>query len=700
MEENRKFFSLNWAAAVLIMALHLVPVTIEAQTQTRTQSQSQTQPPAQGQTQTQTQTQTPVPVTISGEKIVVEGKVYYMHQVQKGQTLYSIARAYTVSVDMLARENGIADNGIKEGQVIRIPAAAVAQGQASTRNTPSANGQPTGGVPGGQASGHQQTAGTAAASAGRAVQPSTSPANQDERYIYHRVKRGETLGIIASEYGISVRDLKRANKGLLFPHEGDTLLIPRNRISTAQKERRGEPPVIEIPADTVVQDTVAVEEETESFTLPASRTVIDRLQGSVRVAVLLPFFIRENSTRFRADTAITESDDNLNYNEQGRTSGSIYDGSLPFLEAYEGILIAVDSLRSLGLTVELDVFDTGADTVGLHRLIQSGSLDGADLIIGPVFSYHLEQIAGWAAARDIPLVSPVPLRASDITLNKPTLYRVFPSESVIRATMAMELVSHPESKVIFLHSDSSMYDPATSALWRKVIESTGGDSAVAEGRLVAHHYTGVTEKRNVYGNVSILENLLDQSRENIIVLATNQTPVVSSAFSALHSLTKRYDIKVLGYPEIRGLETIDLKYFYDLELLIPSESYVDFMSPATQSFSSLFMRKFRTEPMAESFAWRGFDIAWYFIGGIAYRGKDFLRDPGTFNPALLCLEPDFRRDSRQNGYENRGIFILHYHRDMTIEIKRPWSKPVEEEVEFQSPFRKPFPGSSGHNRER
>ena len=38
-----------------------------------------------------------------------------------------------------------------------------------------------------------------------------------------------------------------------------------------------------------------------------------------------------------------------------------------------------------------------AYNAGLHRLIHSGSLDGADLIIGPVFSYHLEQIAGWAA---------------------------------------------------------------------------------------------------------------------------------------------------------------------------------------------------------------------------------------------------------------------------------------------------------------
>ncbi|MHC1731752.1 MAG: LysM peptidoglycan-binding domain-containing protein [Bacteroidales bacterium] len=686
MEENKRFFSWLNAAAVLIIVLPLMTLAVEAQTRTTTQAQ--------------TQTQTPVPVTISGEKIVVEGKVYYMHQVQKGQTLYSIARAYSVTVDMLSRENAISDNGIKEGQVIRIPAAAVAQGQAAARSAQAKNQQQQGGQPGGHVSGQPQTGGTPSAAAGRSTQPATSPANQDERYIYHRVRREETLGTIAGEYGISVRDLKRANKGLLFPHEGDYLLIPRNKVSTAQKDRRAQQQVIEIPVDTLSHDTIAVQDEKEIFTLPGLRTEIDRLQGSVRVAVLLPFFTRENSARFQADSALTETDGNRNYREQGRSFGTIYDGSLPFLEAYEGILIAVDSLRSLGLTVELDVFDTGADTSGVYRLIHSGSLDGADLIIGPVFSYHLEQIAGWAAERDIPIVSPVPLRDRDITLNKPTLYRVIPSESVIREIMARELMSHPESKVIFLHSDSAMYDPATSALWRRVTVATGCDTAFTEDRLVAHHYTGVTEKRNVYGNVATLESLMDQTRENIIVLATTQTPIISSAFSALHSLTKRYNIKVLGYPEIRGLETIDLKYFFDLELLIPAESYVDFLSPAAQEFSSLFMKKFRTEPMAESFAWRGFDIAWYFIGGLAYRGKEFLRDPGTFNPALLCLEPDFRRDSRQNGYENRGIFILHYHRDMTIEIKRPWSQQVKEAEEFQSPFRKPFPGSSGHNRER
>jgi hypothetical protein len=118
------------------------------------------------------------------------------------------------------------------------------------------------------------------------------------------------------------------------------------------------------------------------------------------------------------------------------------------------------------------------------------------------------------------------------------------------------------------------------------------------------------------------------------------------------------------------------------------------------SFISRFLKKFKTEPMEESFAWRGFDIAWYFIGGLATGGKEFLKDPGIFNPELLCLEPDFRRGSRQDGYENRGIFMMHYHKDMTIEINRPWPPPVIEEQDIAEPLRFIFSGSSERNREQ
>lgn len=612
--------------------------------------------------------QVPVPVEVSKQKIASEGKVYYIHVVVKGQTLYSISKAYNVNIDQISLENAIQTDGIKEGQVLRIPASNGSQ-SASKATVAQPKEQP-GSQSVNKGSTVSATAGTAA---------SANPKSQDERYLYHKVRRGETLSTIADEYGISVRDLKRSNKGLLFPREGEYLLVPRKKMSEQSQERIAMSAANAALPDSLRADTLSLAEVPEAFTVPGERTVINRLNGTVRVAVLLPFFLEENNARSYIDSTKRDAQGNKIYREVVKPEGWIYEGSVPFLEAYEGILLAVDSLRTLGLVVELDVYDTGAESERIERLLWSDELNKTDLIIGPVYSHNVEKISSWAAERNIPVVSPVGLRDRHILENKPTLYRVIPSENVAQDIMAGELRRNRGKNVLFLYADSAMGDPATSALWEKVRNVMAEDSRDDTTSLTPFFFTGLTARSNAYSGVTSIDNLLDAGRENVIILASTNTSVVSSTFSTLHSLSRKYNIKVIGYPEIRGLETVDLRYYYDLGLTIPAESYIDFSSPSIQAFVTAFRRKFMTEPMAESYAWRGFDIAWYFIGGIATGGKDFLKDPGIFNPELLCLEPDFRRESRLNGYENRGMFVLNYRKDMTIEITRPGSGPATEE---------------------
>ena len=174
-----------------------------------------------------------------------------------------------------------------------------------------------------------------------------------------------------------------------------------------------------------VPDSLMLAEPVEIFTFPSTRTEISKLDGSVRVAILFPFFIDENNDRTYIDSSRFDSRGNKFYREVTMPATWIYEGSIPFLEAYEGILLAVDSLRTLGLSMELDVYDTGGDTTRINRLIWSGALNNADLIIGPAYSYNLEKISSWAVFHDIPVVSPVPLRDRDIVIDRPTLYRVF-----------------------------------------------------------------------------------------------------------------------------------------------------------------------------------------------------------------------------------------------------------------------------------
>lgn len=632
--------------------------------------------------------QEPVPVEVSDQRAAMGGKQYFIHEVLRGQTLYSISKAYKVTIEQIRSENVIADNGIQEGQKLRIPVAAELQKRggnvvpAPVRDTVPPRQQPAAG---------ERTSGI----------PVGEPAAEqgDEKYIHHRVRRGETLASIAGQYGVTVKELKRANRGLLFPQPGDHILVPRRRVSTDYRQRQTPGVTDTIRLGEQVPDTLFIPEEKEIFTVAEARTEVRSLSGSVHVAVLLPFYTGENSRRSYIDSTRKDIRGDVIYREVTLPSTWIYEGSLPFLEAYEGILMAADSLRSLGLAIKLDVYDTQADTSQINRLIWSGKLDNADLIIGPVFSYNLEKISSWAAERGIPVVSPVPLRDRDILTNRPTLYRVFPSEKMAHRIMAGELKSHPGSNIIFLHGDSAMYDPSTALLWESVRDVAREMAPYDTIGPVPFWFRGMSSRRDAYSGVTSLDTLFSSERENIVILASKNSSVISSAFSAIHSLLRKYDIRVIGYPEVRDLETIDLKYFYDLELLVPAECYVDLDAPEARAFSNSFMKRFQTEPMAGSFAWRGFDIALYFIGGIALYGNDFLADPGLFNPLLLCLEPDFRRDSRSEGYENRGMFILQYRKDMTIEVKRPWPRIYFEEEpavvhEADSVVTDPFSDSS------
>lgn len=105
-----------------------------------------------------------------------------VHEVQTGDTLYSISKKYGVSVNDIQDANGFSDNGIKVGQKIKIPVKG-ADSSSVAAKAPTANST----VPAASSK-------TAAAS--------------DGTYV---VQKGETWFGISKKYGISVADLQKLN---------------------------------------------------------------------------------------------------------------------------------------------------------------------------------------------------------------------------------------------------------------------------------------------------------------------------------------------------------------------------------------------------------------------------------------------------------------------------------------------------------
>jgi LysM repeat protein len=172
-----------------------------------------------------------------------------VHTVQRGETLFSIARRYGVSVDAVSGANGIGDpSRIYAGQRLVIPIPATENPADSSASLPAAAGATHTVQPGenlyrialrhgttvqalaqinGLYNPRQIYVGQVLRIPGSAAAPTVGYQAQHAAST-HTVQRGETLSAIASRYGVSLWTLVQvngiANPGMIFP--GQVLSIP------------------------------------------------------------------------------------------------------------------------------------------------------------------------------------------------------------------------------------------------------------------------------------------------------------------------------------------------------------------------------------------------------------------------------------------------------------------------------------------
>jgi LysM repeat protein len=629
-----------------------------------------------------------VVVERSKEKVVISGKPYYVHQVKKGETAYSISKAYGITVEELAKENPPAVYGLNEGQALRIPVREVSE-NTQPQSRPARRDE-TRFIyhklqPGETVYSLSKLYGVSEneiISANRGIDITRLPvgaeiavpkrefmtdrqefAVQESNYIFHKVVKGESLSSIADKYGLTVRELRKENRNIRFPQVGDYIRIP---VPKSAETVISEPPK---------PDTAKAEAETPVIILqrPSGYTQVRNLTGSLDVAVLLPFYLRENASRTYIDSSKVVKGRNVPRVVK-RPDDWIYTRSLGFLEMYEGILLATDTLRSLGLDISLHVYDIKNDTLELTRLIARGDLDSMDLIIGPVYSSNLAIMTAYANKIGIPVVSPVPLLNNMALVNNPNLFIANTSIDVAQNAISKKIGEYYADNFVFIHTDTAGVDPDVKNFKEKILRELSNRLPFEEIKFKEFLFYS----RSVFGSDSInrLSHTLTSSSDNIIIIASEEGPVVSEILQDVHTLSKKYPVKVFGYPSMRGLDNLEPKFIFDLDILMFSPSWIDYSRKDVMRFNSDFRQKFLTEPHEMSYAWLGYDIAYYFLSGMAIHGKIFSAHPEIHNPDLLETEFDFQRKSASDGFENQKLFPVRYARDYEIRLEAE-SSPVQ-----------------------
>ena len=534
-----------------------------------------------------------------------------------------------------------------------------------------------------------------------------SSCGQQKKYISYTVKKGETIKGIAKRLGIKTKDLLILNPDIGRKPVPETLIIiPNNEYQQIEE--------IAIPVENnnsiIVSEEIPDEEEeiindfilhkvqkgdtfynlTRAYNV--SKDQLNQLNPSidslglqldmllkikpiededllvlyrdtiqenavVKLAMMLPFRAIEYDTIDAKDIFKTNRLVNIT------------------TDIYLGASVAIDSLKKLGIDIELSVFDTGRKDTKLDSILAVTDFDNIDAIIGPLYSEEVPKVANRSG---IPVVFPV-YSKNQTRFSSSKIIKTFADREVHQKALIDHVLANYANENILIIGDSS----ATSIRNSDLIKS----------KLLQHD--SINEALIIYPNQGYIRkdyviNALKPDVGNWVILATDKRVISSDVINSLISLPveepeeeedeedekndKESDepemqilpedtvIKVFGIFKSSQFDKIDNNKLAKLGFTYTSDTFTDKNSPEIQLFHSQYLKKNYAYP--SYYATKGFDIL--FDIGIRLASGKKLKE--TFKDGIsFRLESKFEYSkSLFNTSSNKGIYIIEYNPDLTL----------------------------------
>ena len=534
-----------------------------------------------------------------------------------------------------------------------------------------------------------------------------SSCGQQKKYISYTVKKGETIKGIAKRLGIKTKDLLILNPDIGRKPVPETLIIiPNNEYQQIEKTAipvENNNSIIvseEIPdeEEEIINDFILhkVEKGDTFYNLTraynVSKDQLNQLNPSidslglqldmllkikpiededllvlyrdtiqenavVKLAMMLPFRAIEYDTIDAKDIFKTNRLVNIT------------------TDIYLGASVAIDSLKKLGIDIELSVFDTGRKDTKLDSILAVTDFDNIDAIIGPLYSEEVPKVANRSG---IPVVFPV-YSKNQTRFSSSKIIKTFADREVHQKALIDHVLANYANENILIIGDSS----ATSIRNSDLIKS----------KLLQHD--SINEALIIYPNQGYIRkdyviNALKPDVGNWVILATDKRVISSDVINSLISLPveepeeeedeedekndKESDepemqilpedtvIKVFGIFKSSQFDKIDNNKLAKLGFTYTSDTFTDKNSPEIQLFHSQYLKKNYAYP--SYYATKGFDIL--FDIGIRLASGKKLKE--TFKDGIsFRLESKFEYSkSLFNTSSNKGIYIIEYNPDLTL----------------------------------
>tara|TARA_B100000123_G_scaffold4981_1_gene3718 strand:- start:1212 stop:2615 length:1404 start_codon:yes stop_codon:yes gene_type:complete len=439
--------------------------------------------------------------------------------------------------------------------------------------------------------------------------------------VFHKVERKETLFSISEKYKIKINDLLNLNPQLRESklRRNSTILIPVYKIQELEV-------IVNEDIKNTEQDEMV---ELEITSLDSIYIQKKKRNNKLNISVLLPF-----------------RSSNLNFNSIKEVESLLVDRNLYTiaLDLYSGILYAINDLKKMGISINLNVFDTDNSLNKILEISNGEKIRNSDLIIGPLLPRNFETFSAIDFLEGIPKV--FPLSNLPIKILKGVIQTVTP-RNLLREKMIEYLdtnIDRDENIVII--ADSLNLD--------------------IKNKLTSIFPNSIKIKPEFEGYVlpELLDSLLVDSLPNKVIVESEIFTLVSSIVSQLNSqITPERDVRL--YTTYKGNQyddpSIDIKNLGDLRFTYPSISK-KIRSDSITDFKENYKDLFGSLPNSDVV--RGYDITKDIVLRILLDNninKTVKYGEQTYNESKFLYKKD-----TLGGLFNSSIYILK-HFDYDIE---------------------------------
>lgn len=558
------------------------------------------------------------------ETRTVDGRSYIVHRVEAGQTLFAISRSYAVPVDALMQANPGSEVGLGIGQELLVPRDAVVRKEART-----------------------------------------APIMLRDGELQHTVAKRETLFGIARNYGVDINALLERNPELNASlREGMIVVVPMGEV-TGQPESVVRPAVAEELLEHVVQpgetlfglgqrygvgpERIRAANGGLPEGLKAGEVVRIPVEAGTAPVVAEPLAPVRTDTRYSLGLmlpfALDRNDSVLASSQQGRDA-RFYEATRIAAQFNAGAMLALDSLKSLGLDAEVFVVDMGEDPRTWSAVMKRPDLKNVDLFIGPFHRSALEQLAKVAPSAHI--VCPVP-QSNKIILGNPTISKVTATRvDLIRHSARYVVQRHGRDNVIMLKPDIHADREAVDQMHRALNAALSGQA----GRSGDSVLVIPTGRRDVGKLVSHFKG----DRLNVVVVPSEDLEYVTNVVAILRPMASKQQIALVGLESWSSMETVAATDLGTLGFMYASASFVDYEDPNTQAFVQAFRERFKND--VDEYAFLGFDVTFYYGRMLMAHGRNFPERFASLGQQALHMDFRMARTGPENGYKNEAAVML------------------------------------------